>query len=110
VKEHVERTTRNKQRRGQLFSTPESFDHPSVSPRAGETIKDTLNVVEMILLDVSTNLEAIAEHFLSNVVHRTELPALWVISGHFVLQSPCPLTPESGHSRELQQINEVRST
>jgi hypothetical protein len=29
-----------------------------VSPRAGETIKDPLNVVEMILLDVSTNLEA----------------------------------------------------
>jgi len=33
-----------------------------VSPRAEETAKDALNVVEMILLDFSTNFEAISGH------------------------------------------------
>jgi hypothetical protein len=46
-----------------------------VSPRPEETVKDALNVVDVILLDVSTNLETIAKHFFSNTVHRTELPA-----------------------------------
>ena len=45
-----------------------------MSSRAEETIKHALNVVEVILLNVSTNLEALAKHFFSNAVHHTELP------------------------------------
>src|SRR5262245_62110953 len=38
-----------------------------------ETVKDTLNVIETLLLDVSADVEAVAKHFLTDPIHNAKL-------------------------------------